>query len=153
MHDLEIQFPPLRMEEEEEIEFTEKPRMGFAAPVDKIQPEAAEKKEAPFIPDTKVLNQLMEERQKIVDAKLWTRSKLKLLKANKDAMVIAQGAKVTSRQRENVVYGILIFGGVVSVILALLTVQLKLPKEIALTFVGTVLGGTIATIAQKLGKL
>ena len=53
----------------------------------------------------------------------------------------------------NDVYGILIFGGVVTFILTLLTFQLKLPKEIALTFVGTVLGETIIAIAQKLGTL
>ena len=48
MHDLEIHFPPMRMEEEEEIEFVEKPRMGFTTPVEEAQPKAAVKKEAVF---------------------------------------------------------------------------------------------------------
>jgi hypothetical protein len=153
MYDLEIQFPPIRMEEEEEIELMEKPRMGFAATVERTQPAAAEKEEARAIPDKTALHQLLEERRRIVDAKLSTRSKLRLLQANRDAMIVAQGGNVTSRKRENVVYSILIFGGVVTVILALLTVQLQLPAEITLTFVGTVLGGTIATVAQKIGKI
>lgn len=57
------------------------------------------------------------------------------------------------RKTDSVVYGILIFGGVVLTVLAFLTSFAGLPSEVTLAFVGTVLGGTIATIAQKLGKI
>jgi hypothetical protein len=153
MYDLEIRFPPMRMEEEEEIKGVEKPGMGYTTQIEEPQKENLEKKETIIRPDTKLLNQLMRERQKIVDSKLWTRHKLKLLRANSDALVAAQGGSIKSSKRENIVYSILIFGGAVTVILAFLTIALDLPAEIALTFVGTTLGGTIATIAQKLGKL
>jgi hypothetical protein len=65
--------------------------------------------------------------------------------------VIAKGGSI--RNTENVIYSILIFGGLVIIVLALLTVYKDLPTEIVLSFVGTVLGGTIATIAQKLGRV
>jgi hypothetical protein len=74
-----------------------------------------------------------------------------LLDENRKALTVATGGKVT--KTDSVVYGILWFGGVVLVILALLTVLADLPKEVTLSFVGTVLGGVIATIAQKLGKI
>jgi hypothetical protein len=59
----------------------------------------------------------------------------------------------TIRTTDSVVYGILVFGGTVLIVLALLTSFAHLPHEVTLSFVGTVLGGVIATIAQKLGKL
>lgn len=97
-------------------------------------------------------SRLLDERQEILkNERLTTRDKLRLLENNRRTLVVASGG--TIRQSENVVYGILLFGGLLVAILALLTVFADLPSEITLSFVGTVLGGTIATIAQKLGKL
>jgi hypothetical protein len=99
-----------------------------------------------------ILRSLIEERQIILaPGKTSSRDKLKLLEQNRKAIIIATGGRVNTT--ENVVYGILIFGAVVLVILSLLTAFAKLPSEVTISFVGTVLGGTIATIAQKLGKL
>ena len=95
---------------------------------------------------------LATERQKIVaDEKLSARDKRLLLEENRKALTVATGGSVT--KTDSVVYGILIFGGVVLVVLALLTAFYGLAKEVTLAFVGTVLGGVIATIAQKLGKI
>jgi hypothetical protein len=46
-----------------------------------------------------------------------------------------------------------VFAAVVTIVLALLSVYAQLAPEIVLTFLGTTLGGTIATIAQKLGNV
>ncbi len=54
---------------------------------------------------------------------------------------------------EKVIYAILAFSAVVIVILSGLTAAERLPKEVTITFVGTVVGGVLATIAQKLGKV
>lgn len=99
-----------------------------------------------------LLRQLTEERRTILnDPKLSTRERLRLLESNRETIVLASGGSI--KKTENVVYSILIFGAAVIIILALLTVFGGLPSEVTLTFVGTVLGGTIATIAQKLGKI
>ena len=74
-----------------------------------------------------------------------------LLDENRKTLVVATGGTV--RKTDSVVYSILVFGGVVLIILALLTTYANLPSEVTLAFVGTVLGGVIATIAQKLGKI
>ena len=49
--------------------------------------------------------------------------------------------------------GILAFSAILVITLAWLNVRAKLPTEITLTFLGTTLGGVIATIAQKLGRI
>ena len=95
---------------------------------------------------------LATERQRIVsDEKLTARDKRLLLEENRRALTVATGGTVT--KTDSVVYGILIFGAVVLVTLALLTAFYGLATEVTLAFVGTVLGGVIATIAQKLGKI
>ncbi len=100
----------------------------------------------------KLLKSLAEERKVIVnDEKLSAKQKQALLDENRKTLVVATGGSI--RKTDSVVYGILIFGGVVLVVLALLTTFADLPSEVTLAFVGTVLGGTIATIAQKLGKI
>lgn len=99
-----------------------------------------------------VVRELIAERHAILaDSKLKAKERLRLLESNRQTIVVVSGG--TIKKTENVVYSILVFGAVVIVILALLTVFGGLPPEVTLTFVGTVLGGTIATIAQKLGKL
>ena len=59
----------------------------------------------------------------------------------------------SSFRTEKVIYGILVFSAVVLITLACLTAFAGLAKEVTITFAGTVVGGTIATIAQKLGKV
>ena len=98
------------------------------------------------------LRSLGEERKSILDnEKLTAKEKKILLDENRKMLVIANGG--TIKRTDSVVYGILIFGGVVLITLSLLNVFKNLDTEITVAFVGTVLGGTIATIAQKLGKL
>jgi hypothetical protein len=76
---------------------------------------------------------------------------LKLLESNRKAFVLIKGG--TIKKTENIVYAVLVFSGVLIVTLALLNTFSNLSTEITLTFMGTVLGGTIATITQKIGKL
>jgi hypothetical protein len=85
------------------------------------------------------------------DEKLSTKDKFRLLEENRKALAVATGG--AARSTENVVYGILVFGGSVLIILALLTAFAHLDTEVTTSFVGTVLGGVIATIAQKLGRI
>jgi hypothetical protein len=95
---------------------------------------------------------LITERTLILESKTFSsREKQRLLEANRKTITIVKGGRVT--KTENVVYGILIFGAVLIVVLSLLNTFANLPTEITLSFVGTVLGGVIATIAQKLGRI
>lgn len=150
----------IRMEEEEEEGGDwdgSGSRIGFVRSVEiRRQTEQREsesptvRKVPPVLED--LLRSLAAERQKMVENdKLSARQKQLLLEENRKALTIATDGRIT--KTDSVVYGILVFGGVVLVILALLTTFAALPAEVTLAFVGTVLGGTIATIAQKLGKL
>ena len=99
-----------------------------------------------------VLSSLMEERQAILqEDKLSPKDKISLLESNRKALVIARGGSI--RKTENIVYSILIFSSVVIVTLSLLTAFAQLPAEVTLSFVGTVVGGTVTIIAQKLNKI
>ena len=134
----------VRMEEEEDTTGKEGSQSHLGGPsigAAKVEPEEQQA----------LLTQLAGEREKIIQGNYSTSEKLKLLDDNRKAMVIAKGGRIA--KSENVVYGILLFGGVLVIVLAILTVLAGLPPEVILSFVGTVLGGTIATIAQKLGKL
>ena len=102
--------------------------------------------------NSELMHVLAEQRARILDNdKYSAKEKLALLDENRKAIVVASGRTV--RRTENVVYGLLIFGAVGLIVLALLTTYADLPHEVTLSFVGTVLGGTIATIAQKLGNV
>jgi len=95
----------------------------------------------------------MHERQTILgDSKLSPKDKVRLLNTGRYPLSIATGRGVLFKT-EQVVYAILGFSLVVIVILALLTAYSGLPQEVTVAFVGTVVGGTTATIAQKLGKV
>ena len=101
---------------------------------------------------TELIVSLIKERATIIESTTFsTREKRQLLDANRKTITIVKGGRITNT--ENVVYGILIFGGVMIVTLSLLNIFAKLPTSITLSFVGTVLGGVIATIAQKLGRI
>jgi len=148
----------IRMEEEEEEGWSPptKPAIGFSA---RQQSEQQEEQvhatpSRPRLPEglEEFLRSLSQERKAILDNdKLTAKQKQMLLDENRKTLVVATGG--TIRKTDSVVYGILIFGGLVLIILSLLTTFAKLPSEVTLSFVGTVLGGTIATIAQKLGKI
>ena len=84
---------------------------------------------------------------------LSTKDKLKLLEKNRELMITVQGGTPYRFGSEKVIYSILAFSALILIILASLTAFYELPQEVTITFVGTVLGGTIATIAQKLGKV
>ena len=142
----EESYPPrTRMEEEESAR--PRHRLGFRPP----RPGDEDDDQPPDM-QSDVLGRLLEERQTILsDSGLPTRDKLRLLENNRLTMVVAQGGTV--RKTENVVTGILIFATGVTIILALLNVTAGLRTDVTMGFLGTTLGGTIATIAQKLGRL
>ena len=152
----EVGWFRIRMEEEEE-------EPGWSAPIPKkIRGFAAEREDDPddspsarnelLRTRAEFIRSLAGQREKILsDEKFSAKEKFSLLEENRKAVIIASGG--TIRTTDSVVYGILAFGGTVLIVLALLTSFAHLPHEVTLSFVGTVLGGVIATIAQKLGKL
>ena len=102
-----------------------------------------------------LLGRLVEERREIIQ--LIVNQKLNVVEATK---LLEQNSQLIGRVRgrysfgtEKVIYSILGFSAIVILILSWLTAFNSLPKEVTITFVGTVVGGTIATIAQKLGKV
>jgi len=100
------------------------------------------------------LMRLMKEREAILkDPKLSAKDKARLLATGQYALTIASGGKWRSFKSEQVVYAILTFSAVVLVILACLTAFFGLAKEVTIAFAGTVVGGTLTTVAQKLGRL
>jgi hypothetical protein len=102
--------------------------------------------------DARVLQAILEERKKIhEDQKTTPRQKEKLLAENRKTFTIATGGRVT--RTDEVVMWVLIFAGFLIFALAMLTAFVGLSENITTTFIGTVVGGTIATITQKLGKL
>ncbi len=129
----------VRMEEEEmEGEPDEKERRGFA----KVDPEHI----------ARAWYQLIEERQTILkDEKLTAKDKLEFLEQTRKTIYTLKGGKIT--KTDEVVRNLLIFSGTVLIVLATLTVYAHLPTEITLAFVGTIVGGIIATISQKLSRL
>jgi hypothetical protein len=145
---------PIRMEEEEDTDDggRRRPGFGFAAGASAAgsaaQPPPGEARAAEFVQES--LKLLLDERHTIIsDAKLSTKEKVALLESNRKSMVILGGGSI--RKTENVIYAVLIFNVIVIALLAALTAYSTLPKEVTLTFVGTVVGGTISLIAQKLG--
>jgi hypothetical protein len=154
MADEYIQVPMIRMEEEEESgEDPQRHISGFAEGY-------AESKRALPPPSAltqqtqELIGKLVQERQAILaDTQLKSKDKLKFLESNHRAILLLRGGRYKTFQTEQVVYAILCFSGLILVALALLNVFAGLPSEITLSFVGTTLGGTIATIAGKLGKL
>jgi hypothetical protein len=132
--------PTIRMEEAADGEEYERHSRGSAEIVRQWQSMA---------------ERLCHEREEILDLiknqKLSVKEGAKLLQANSQLIERLRGGY--SFGTEKVIYSILIFSGIVIVILSCLTAFLKLPEGVTTTFVGTVVGGTIATIAQKLGKI
>jgi len=142
----------VRMEEEEEAPEGARFVRGRASTVD---PHAASA-DTQEIGDPAVAA-LIEERLMILKSinleNLSAGEKLKLLEQNRLSLNTLRGGRMYKFGTEAVIYSILIFSGVLILALAVLTAKYDLPKEVTITFVGTVVGGTIATIAQKLGKV
>ena len=148
MAEIDAWIPPLRMEEEEESE----PRqVGFRA---YPNPLGSENDKDRYEKTEHLLSEvLMERRAILTDEKLGTKDKLKLLEANHRTLLVMRGGRVKTFKTELVVFGILGFSAILLIVLSVLNVKAKLPTEITLTFLGTTLGGVIATIAQKLGRI
>jgi hypothetical protein len=145
-HRFRIGFYPgphqIRMEEEEGRE-DDNLRYGQAEVIDKASSEA--------------IAELLQQRATIIRSmdvsKLSTDEKFKLMEDTREMMIQLYGGNPTKFATEKVIYAILTFSGVVIIVLALLTSFAGLSSQVTTTFVGTVVGGTIATIAQKLGKV
>jgi hypothetical protein len=131
--------PEIRMEEEEEPE-TQTWDYGRTERIDEVAKHN--------------IDELLRQRALIIGsmdiAKLSAEEKFKLLEETR--LVIAQLYPARFKT-EKVIYSILVFSALVILVLAPLTALGKLPAEVTVTFIGTVVGGTIATIAQKLGKI
>jgi hypothetical protein len=98
------------------------------------------------------ISHLLEERQSILDADgLTPRQRVQLLEQNRKTLVNVQGGHVVGT--EQVVYALLAFGALVLVLLSALTAFWDLPSQVTTTFAGTVVGGLLATVAQKIGRL
>ena len=140
-------IPSIRMEEEEASPETRR-RAEFGQGV----------ATASTIADTQeYFSQLMRERERILDAmaakELSTKEKFRLLEENRRYMIFLRGGSSYTFGTEKVIYVMLAFSALIIVILAWLTVSRNLNTEVTTTFVGTVMGGMIATIAQKLGRV
>lgn len=154
MADEEIIVPPIKMEEEEETPENDTRYIGFKPINSGAEKIASTKAEPPRDAIQNLIAELLQERQRILaDTKFQTKDKLKLLEVNHRTLLVLRGGHFKFFKTEQVVYALLAFSGIVLISLALLNVFAGLPADITLAFVGTTLGGTIATIAQKLGRL
>jgi hypothetical protein len=129
--------------EEEEGRDDDDLRYGQAEVVDRISSGA--------------IAELLRQRAMLIDSmdvsKLSNVEKFKLMEDTREMMIQLYGGNPTKFATEKVIYAILTFSGAVIIVLALLTSFAGLSSQVTTTFVGTVVGGTIATIAQKLGKV
>ncbi len=104
-------------------------------------------------PDTSaLLHRLIDERERILAAEgLSNRERRALLGENRDVITMIRGGRVV--RSEGLVYAILVFSAVVIVAALIGAYVDKGLREVALTITGTVVGGTLTTIAQKLGTI
>jgi uncharacterized membrane protein len=101
--------------------------------------------------DVELAQQIAAEREEIIKLDINPWQKQRLLESNRRAIVNALGGSTFNT--ESVVYVLILLSCVTVIILAALTAFWDLPKEVTLTFVGTTVGGLVATIAQKIGRL
>jgi hypothetical protein len=101
-----------------------------------------------------LLEKLIDERTKIIDSQLCFRQKRKLIHDNWNALAIVRGGRIIHSR--SLVYGILFFSMVV-ILAGLVGTYLKPDnnnlRDVTLSITGSVVGATIATIAQKLGAI
>lgn len=86
------------------------------------------------------------------DEKLNVKDKVLLLEKSNYVLALAAGRGVPFKT-EQVVRWIVIYSMIVVIVLAGLTAVGRLPEQVTTSFIGTVVGGLIATVAQKLGKI
>ena len=99
-----------------------------------------------------LLNRLIDERKRILAMEgLTRRERRALLQENRDVITMIRGGRVV--RSEGLVYAILVFSAVVIVAALVGAYADKGLREVALTITGTVVGGTLTTIAQKLGTI
>jgi hypothetical protein len=152
MPDEEFHIPIVRMEEEEQTEDEARRVQGFSRGI--ADPLTVEDSRVSSERMQELFATLMRERQAILaDEKIRTKDKLRLLESNHRAILLLRGGRYKVFQSEYVVYSILAFSAFVLIALALLNVFAGLSTDVTLAFVGTTIGGTIATIAQKLGRI
>lgn len=161
-------IPLIRMEEEESppdvyrrLDFQRGSAFPFESPDDAVGTDHDTSPDQSASSDRSIyvhaLQGAIQERKRILDAIAVTNPSAKemfrLLQENRLYMNLLQGGSPYKFRTEMVIYAMLAFSVVVLVILAALTAMGKLETEITTTFIGTVVGGMIATIAQKLGKV
>jgi hypothetical protein len=139
---------PIRLEEEEDQGATaDRLRPGRAAVSTRLSPEAARE----------VVDTLLEERRLVTrlltEKKIEKDDALKLLADNRELILFMQGGSPYKFATEKVIYWLLAFSATITVTLATLHALGKLEAAVMTTFVGTTVGGTLTTIAQKLGKV
>lgn len=154
MAEEEFHIPMIRMEEEEYTGGQESRQVGFGAAHAEPQKEGQAKPKSPHESIPELIGKVIKERETILSDKgITPKERLNLLESNHRALLTLSGRNFKSFKTEQVVYWILGFSAVVLITLACLNVWANLPTEITLAFLGTTLGGTIATIAQKLGRI
>ncbi len=131
-------------------------REVVATPVDPSRPAESEPELASTTDSTPdanaLLHRLIDERERILAAEgLSSRERRALLQENRDVITMMRGGRVV--RSEGLVYAILVFSAVVIVAALVAAYVDKSLREVALTITGTVVGGTLTTIAQKLGTI
>lgn len=143
-------------------------RVGFGRD-ESFLPRAEEETEVPgtLLPGRAQLHEYSSDRQQDVVTEMWygvvrqlaelleneqdPKQRRKLVDQQRKLLTLASGGSVLGT--ENIVYALLAFSAILIVVLACLTAFSNLPASVTTTFVGTVVGGLLATIAQKLGRL
>ncbi len=141
-------LPEIRMEEEEDQGTTaDRLRQGRAELSTPVSSKAA----------AGSIEALLDERRQIIDLltkkELGKGDALTLLADNRQPILFMQGGSPYKFATEKVIYSLLAFSATVILVLAALNAAGKLDVAVMTTFVGTTVGGTLTTIAQKLGKV
>jgi hypothetical protein len=137
---------PARMEEWEQRSAEPLP-MGRADVASGVAPEAT----------YSLLLRLMDEREHftrlLTEKKIRKAEALRLLGDNRELILFMQGGSPYKFATEKVIRWLLLFSTAITLILAGFHAAGKLDAAVMTTFVGTTVGGTLTTIAQKLGKV
>lgn len=151
MHEISHTENWIAMEDTEHANPNIKHPMGFTGASDDDNQQNGPPHAPPQWLLAELIRSLAQERRQIIESALSAKDKIALLEQNRKAITISTGGTVA--KTDYIVYAILVFGAVVLIVLSLLTAFAGLTPEVTISFVGTVLGGVIATIAQKLGKI
>ncbi len=141
-------IPPIRLEEEEDQGATgDRLRPGRAEVSARLSPEAAREGVATLLEERQLIIRLLTEK------KIEKDDALKLVADNRELILFMQGGSPYKFATEKVIYCLLAFSAAITLTLATLHALGKLDAAVMTTFVGTTVGGTLTTIAQKLGKV